>query len=169
MEELRNIQSRLNAPKNQQNKFGGYSYRSAEDILEAVKPLLKEYDCILTLSDDVVVAGNRYYIRATATITNNGGKSISVTAMAREAETKKGMDEAQITGASSSYARKYALNGLLAIDDNKDADDLSRIASASSTGDLVRIFNESKTRNGGVVSDRVMDALTEKKNELKKQ
>ena len=115
------IQSKLNAPKNQRNNFGGYNYRSAEDILEAVKPLLKEQGCALVVSDEIAQIGSRFYVKATATLAD-GLKKISATAFAREDESKKGMDAAQLTGATSSYARKYALNGLFAIDDNKDAD-----------------------------------------------
>lgn len=122
MKELINIQSELVAPKNQRNNFGKYNYRSAEDILEAVKPLLKQYNCTLLISDDIILVGDRFYIKATATIENSDKESKSVTAYAREALSKKGMDESQITGASSSYARKYALNGLFLIDDTKDAD-----------------------------------------------
>lgn len=120
-EKLRVIQSTLKAPKGQENKFGGYKYRSCEDILEAVKPLLKDQNLILTLSDDIVEVGGRVYVKATAALTD-GETSVTTTAYAREAETKKGMDDSQITGAASSYARKYALNGLFAIDDTKDAD-----------------------------------------------
>ena len=122
MKELINIQSELKAPKGQYNSFGKYKYRSAEDILEAVKPLCAKYDCELTLSDEMVYIGDRYYIKATAKIEHEGSSPVSVTAYAREAETKKGMDESQITGTASSYARKYALNGLFCIDDTKDAD-----------------------------------------------
>ena len=118
-EKLSGIQATLNAPKNQFNKFGGYNYRSCEDICMAVKPLLN--GLVLSLTDEILLIGERFYVKATATITD-GKETISVTAYAREAETKKGMDEAQITGATSSYARKYALNGLFLIDDNKDAD-----------------------------------------------
>ena len=118
---LLKIQSELKAPKNQRNNFGGYNYRSAEDILEAVKPLLKENNCQLTLSDEIVAVGDRIYVKAIATFTD-GENEITATAFAREAETKKGMDESQITGTASSYARKYCLNGLLLIDDTKDAD-----------------------------------------------
>lgn len=121
MKELLNIQSKLNAPKNQVNSFGGFNYRSAEDILEAVKPLLKREGCILLLSDEVVNIGERYYVKATATLQKDD-KEISVTAYARESAEKKGMDSSQVTGSTSSYARKYALNGLFAIDDGKDAD-----------------------------------------------
>lgn len=121
MKELINIQSELKAPKNQRNTFGGYNYRSAEDILEAVKPILKENNCTLMVSDEIVQIGNRYYIKATATLSNET-TSVSTSAFAREEETKKGMDGAQITGSASSYARKYALNGLFLIDDTKDPD-----------------------------------------------
>lgn len=113
------IQQTLNAPKNQRNNFGGYSYRSAEDILEAVKPLLQ--NVTLTLNDEIVLIGERYYVKATATL-SDGEDAIAVTAYAREEENKRGMDASQLTGATSSYARKYALNGLFCIDDAKDAD-----------------------------------------------
>ena len=119
MEILNKIQQELKAPKNQRNNFGGYNYRSCEDILEAVKPLLG--NAVLTLSDDIIAENGRVYVRATATL-KDGNQSVSVTAFAREPEAKKGMDESQITGAASSYARKYALNGLFCIDDTKDAD-----------------------------------------------
>ncbi|MEE3704566.1 ERF family protein [Campylobacter sp. CX2-8023-23] len=122
MLELLKIQTELKAPKTQFNKFGGYQYRSCEDIVEALKPLQEKYKCVVLLNDELVIIGDRYYIKATATIINEKGDKISVSALAREAESKKGMDESQITGSSSSYARKYALNGLFAIDDTKDAD-----------------------------------------------
>ena len=122
MKELIVIQSELKAPKSQFNKFGGYKYRKAEDILEAVKPLLNKQKCTLTITDDIVMVGNRIYVKATATIKNEKGECETTTGWAREEETKKGMDGSQITGASSSYARKYALNGLFAIDDNADSD-----------------------------------------------
>ena len=122
MKELTLIQTSLKAPKSQRNNFGNYNYRSCEDILEAVKPLLAQHDCTLTISDDIILVGERFYIKATATVKNSTGESESTTAFAREAESKKGMDESQITGSASSYARKYALNGLFAIDDTKDAD-----------------------------------------------
>lgn len=122
-EKLLNIQAELKAPKGQYNSYGGYNYRSCEDILEAVKPLLKANNCFLTITDDVEQIGDRYYIRAAATITDvEGGERYTNVAYAREEETKKGMDGAQITGTASSYARKYALNGLFLIDDTKDAD-----------------------------------------------
>lgn len=122
MKELIAIQSELKAPKSQFNKFGCYKYRKAEDILEAVKPLLAKQKCTLIITDDVVLIGNRIYVKATATIKNEKGECETTNGWAREEETKKGMDGSQITGASSSYARKYALNGLFAIDDNADSD-----------------------------------------------
>lgn len=120
---LNAIQSQLKAPKSQFNKFGGYKYRKAEDILEAVKPLLDDVGCILLCSDELTMIGDRYYVKATAKlIDTESGQEITTTAFAREEEEKKGMDGSQITGASSSYARKYALNGLLCIDDTADSD-----------------------------------------------
>lgn len=118
---LKDIQSLLVAPKGQYNSFGKYKYRSCEDVLEALKPLLTSSKCALTITDEIVLVGDRYYVKATATIYNSNNY-ISVNAYAREPKERKGMDESQITGASSSYARKYALNGLFAIDDNKDPD-----------------------------------------------
>lgn len=120
-ETLQQIQSELKAPKSQFNKFGGYNYRNCEDILEAVKPLLAKHHAAVILTDDIKQVGDRYYIEATATL-YAGGENIGVKALAREEDTKKGMDGSQITGSASSYARKYALNGLFAIDDTKDAD-----------------------------------------------
>jgi hypothetical protein len=117
------IQEELKAPKNQRNNFGNYNYRSAEDIIEAVKPIAHRYGYYLIISDEIVEVGGRIYVKATARLQpNEAGNIYSATGWAREEETKKGMDGAQITGAASSYARKYALNGLLAIDDTKDAD-----------------------------------------------
>ena len=119
MKTLNKIQKELKAPKGQTNTFGKYKYRSCEDILEAVKPLLGE--AVLTINDEVVMLGDRFYVKATVTLKEKE-ESVSVSAFAREALVKKGMDESQITGATSSYARKYALNGLFCIDDTKDAD-----------------------------------------------
>ena len=120
---LSGIQGSLKAPKGQTNKFGGYNYRSAEDILNAVKPLLGEWGCSIVVSDEIQEVAGRVYVRATATLADNDSEqAIASHAFAREAEAKKGMDEAQITGSASSYARKYALNGLLAIDDTRDPD-----------------------------------------------
>ena len=120
-DKLVDIQGRLKAPKNQRNSFGNYNYRSCEDILEAVKPLLQEHKVTVNLSDETIQLGELYFIQATAVI-SDGDKSISVQAQAGVSLNKKGMDIAQSFGASSSYARKYALNGLFLIDDTKDAD-----------------------------------------------
>lgn len=121
IEKIVAIQSELKAPKGQYNSFGKYNYRSCEDILEGVKPLLAKHGLVLTIQDGIELIGDRYYVKATATITD-GKESISTSAYARESLDKKGMDASQVTGATSSYARKYALNGLLCIDDTKDAD-----------------------------------------------
>lgn len=123
LEKLNKIQCELKANKGQYNSFGKYKYRSCEDILEAVKPLLKETKTTLTINDEVVLIGDRYYVKATAILTDIETKeTYSNSAYAREEENKKGMDASQVTGATSSYARKYALNGLLCIDDTKDND-----------------------------------------------
>ena len=119
---LSDIQSKLKAPKGQLNKFGNYNYRSCEDIVEAVKPLLAEHDLALVISDEIISVSERVYVKATASLTDGEKVLYTASASAREPLMKKGMDEAQITGATSSYARKYALNGLFAIDDTKDAD-----------------------------------------------
>lgn len=131
--ELMAIQSELKAPKNQYNAFGKYKYRSCEDILEALKPLLLKYKATLHLSDSIQMVGNRYYVKAYATFNSKSGIE-TVTAYAREPETKKGMDDSQITGTASSYARKYALNGLFCIDDTKDADFYDNTSSGKSSG-----------------------------------
>lgn len=158
---LRLIQAYLRAPKDKFNSFGNYAYRSAEGILEAVKPLLNQYECILTISDTIEERGSRFYVVATATI-RLGEEQMSVSAYAREDETKPKMDGAQITGAASSYARKYALNGLFLIDDSKDPDideyskqqqggsgDINgykkRIADASSAAEIQGIWDEVKS------------------------
>ena len=120
-EKLIDIQKELKAPKSRYNSFGKYNYRSVEDIMDGVKPLNAEQGLMLTLSDEPVLIGDWHYIKATASITD-GKDAVTVTAYAREAQTKKGMDDSQITGTASSYARKYALNGLYLIDDTKDAD-----------------------------------------------
>lgn len=127
LERLRKVQVELKAPKNQRNDFGKYNYRNCEDILEAVKPLLEKHGLNLTLGDDLVQVGERYYVKATAAVRCNVGSGpevdeLTVHGWAREEETKKGMDGSQITGAASSYARKYALNGLFLIDDTRDSD-----------------------------------------------
>ena len=141
-EELVRIQKELRAPKNQYNNFGKYYFRSCEDILEGVKAVAGK--CSVTINDDVIMVGDRIYIKATASL-NLDGESVTSTAMAREAESKKGMDESMITGTASSYARKYALNGLFAIDDNKDADMLERVEDKleeiETTEELTKFFN----------------------------
>ena len=116
------VQAQLKAPKGQFNNFGNYKYRSCEDILESVKPLLAEHGLTLSLSDSVQEVGGRIYVKATAYLANEESEGVYTEAFAREEETKKGMDASQITGAASSYARKYALNGLFLIDDTKDSD-----------------------------------------------
>lgn len=129
-EKLLNIQAELKAPKNQYNSFGKYNYRSCEDILEGLKPLLIKYKATLIIDDEIVQIGDRYYVKATATLIDiegegnlvKGRECISSTAFAREDEKKTGMDLSQLTGSTSSYARKYALNGLFCIDDTKDSD-----------------------------------------------
>jgi len=121
IEKLVSVQSKLNAPKNQFNSFGKYKYRSCEDILEGVKPLLAEFGLYQSITDEIVMVGDRYYIKATVTI-YDGVSEMSNSALARECVSKKGMDDAQLTGSVSSYARKYALSGIYAIDDSKDAD-----------------------------------------------
>lgn len=124
-EKLLNIQTELKAPKSQYNSFGKYYYRSCEDILEAAKPICKQYGATLTVSDEIVSIGERFYLKATATLTDiESGEKVSTTAFAREALDKKGMDESQVTGTASSYSRKFSLNGLFCIDDTKDADAL---------------------------------------------
>lgn len=120
---LQRIQSSLKAPKGQINKFGGYSYRSCEDILTALKPLLKEHECCIVITDELVSMEGRLFVQATSAILDNvTDQALQAKGYAEHAETKKGMDQAQITGSASSYARKYSLNGLFAIDDTKDAD-----------------------------------------------
>ena len=124
-EKLLNIQTELKAPKSQYNSFGKYYYRNCEDILEAVKPICKKYGAVLTVFDEVVLIGERFYIKATAILTDiENGEMVTATAFAREEQDKKGMDASQLTGSCSSYARKYTLNGLFCIDDTKDADAL---------------------------------------------
>jgi hypothetical protein len=181
MKELEIIQSQLKAPKGQYNTFGKYKYRSCEDILEAVKPLLAEQKCTLTLSDDMVTMGNRVYVKAIATLTNESGEKSITTAFAREEETKKGMDGSQITGAASSYARKYALNGLFCIDDTKDSDATNtgedkaepkplltqavkdEIKAAKTKADLASVFNAHKD----LQTDKAfVSLLSEKKKEV---
>ncbi len=131
------VQSQLKAPKNQRNDFGGFNYRSCEDILEAVKPLLKAEGLYLNITDDIVVLGDRYYVKATATL-SDGERSLPSQAFAREPEERAKMDGSQVTGSASSYARKYALNGLLAIDDTKDADALNKGKAIDTTSAIAK-------------------------------
>lgn len=151
MKELIEIQSELKAPKNLYNSFGGYRYRNAEGIMEAVKPLLKKHDCFMTISDEIRQVGARYYLYATVTLTNKDGKSISVTAPAKEDEHKKGLDGAQLTGSTSSYARKYALNGLFLIDDTKDPD-----------SDEYKVESDTRAKKETKDSEKQRDGLAEK-------
>lgn len=170
------IQHKLKAPKGQYNSFGKYNYRSCEDILEGVKPLLKEHNLALLIDDEIVQIGERYYVKATARITD-GREIVSATAYAREPDTKKGMDESQITGATSSYARKYALNALLCIDDTKDADTMDNSKKpVQQTQETVYNWNSLKTRavQGGISEEELVHYVTEtfkvsKPSELKQE
>ena len=157
------IQHKLKAPKGQYNSFGKYNYRSCEDILEGVKPLLKEHNLALLIDDEIVQIGERYYVKATAKITD-GRESVSATAYAREPDTKKGMDESQITGATSSYARKYALNALLCIDDTKDADTMDNSKKpVQQTQETVYNWQTLKARatQGGISEEDLVHYVTE--------
>lgn len=157
------IQSMLKAPKGQYNSFGKYNYRSCEDILEGVKPLLSEQKLILTIEDSIEMIGDRYYVKATATL-SDGTNSISTSAYAREPLEKKGADASQVTGATSSYARKYALNGLLAIDDTKDADTMDNSKKpVQQTQETVYNWQTLKARatQGGINEDDLVHYVTE--------
>lgn len=157
------IQHKLKAPKGQYNSFGKYNYRSCEDILEGVKPLLKEHNLALLIDDEIVQIGERYYVKATAKITD-GREIVSATAYAREPDTKKGMDESQITGATSSYARKYALNALLCIDDTKDADTMDNSKKpVQQTQETVYNWQTLKARatQGGISEGDLIHYVTE--------
>lgn len=157
-EKLSTIQGELKAPKGQFNSFGKYAYRSCEDILEALKPLLVKYKAAVTLSDEIVLIGDRYYIKATAKIIDaETGEFLTTHALAREEDTKKGMDSSQLTGSTSSYARKYALNGLFSIDDNKDADFQNK------HGQEAPVINKSSDGFGTLTFDSTNDyKITEK-------
>lgn len=158
---LAGIQTELKAPKGQLNKFGGYNYRSCEDILTAVKPLLNGLS--LTISDEIVMLGDRFYVKATAAITD-GKERVESTAYAREALAKKGMDESQITGSASSYARKYALNGLLLIDDTKDADATNDHGKAEQKSRVIKPTDgafDGLTAEETSTAQRVADAIKE--------
>jgi len=127
-EKLLKVQHDLKAPKMRDNKFGGFAYRTCEDILQALKPSLLASGLLLTLTDEIIVVGERYYLKATATVSCSTGETKSCYGWAREPLSKKGMDESQVTGAASSYARKYALNALFLIDDNRDADSIGLVS-----------------------------------------
>lgn len=172
------IQGRLKAPKGQYNSFGKYKYRSCEDILEAVKPLLVEQGLLLTITDDIVMVGERIYVKATVTI-SDGKNSVSNSSFAREEDSKKGMDGSQVTGASSSYARKYALNGMFCIDDTKDSDAsnlgkdeeepfkqmaMSDIKNATSMDALMGVWNNYQALHG---DKEFVTAMRNRKTELK--
>lgn len=173
MKTLKKIQKELNCPKNQFNKFGGYNYRNQEDILEAVKPLLG--DAILIVSDEIVEIGGRVYVKATATFVE-GEEQIYTTAFAREPEAQKGMNDSQITGSASSYARKYALNGLFLIDDVKDADAtnthdkvsmnaqswVNAINKCKTNDELMELYNANKDK----ITSEVKELFTKRKLEL---
>lgn len=159
-QKLSDIQVRLVAPKTQLNKFGNYMYRKCEDIMNAVKPYLKEHELVLLVGDELVQIGDRYYVKATAVLSDHKGGSISISAYARESESKKGMDDSQVTGATSSYARKYALNGLFCIDDNKDADGVDHVEKvqqeANSQGKQgnTEADQEVKKSNGNIITEK---------------
>lgn len=163
IEKIVAIQSELKAPKGQYNSFGKYNYRSCEDILEGVKPLLAKHGLVLTIRDGIELIGDRFYVKATATITD-GKEQLSTDAYARESADNKGMDASQVTGATSSYARKYALNGLLAIDDTKDADTMDNSKKpAQQTQETVYNWQTLKARatQGGISEDDLKHYLKE--------
>ena len=184
-EKLNLIQVSLKSPKSQYNSFGRYAYRSCGDILESVKAQLAELKVVIVLSDELVQIGDRYYIKATATLHDLDGASISNTAYAREEENKKGMDGSQVTGASSSYARKYALNGLLAIDDTKDSDATNKdeepevkpdpvqdgtLLEAQKVGiSLEKLAIYLKKTIGQLTNNDILTAIAQKKTAMKKK
>ena len=141
------VQNKLKAPKSQFNKFGNYAYRNCEDILEALKPILAEVKAVVNISDEVVLVGERYYIKATVKfIDAETGEIVEASAMAREEESKKGMDSSQLTGSTSSYARKYALNGLFAIDDTKDSDTTNTHGKEDSKNNVITLTDKQLNR-----------------------
>ena len=168
---LMNVQNELKVPKNNTNTFGNYKFRNAEDILEALKPLLKKYNATVIITDDVVTTGNRYYIKATVKfIDTETGEMIETSALAREEETKKGFDASQITGSTSSYARKYALNGLFAIDDTKDSDTTNKHLKDEPTlsdAQIKRLYTISN--KAGYSADKVKNMIKQKYNKEIKQ
>lgn len=163
---LMNVQNELKVPKNNTNTFGNYKFRNAEDILEALKPLLKKYNATVIITDDVVTTGDRYYIKATVKfIDTETGETIETSALAREEENKKGMDSSQITGSTSSYARKYALNGLFAIDDTKDSDTTNKHLKDEPTlsdAQIKRLYTISN--KAGYSADKVKNMVKQKYN-----
>lgn len=180
-EKLLAIQSELKAPKSQYNNFGKYKYRNCEDILESLKPILVKNKAAITISDEVIASSGRFYIKATARIIDaQTGEAVETTAYAREEESKKGMDGSQLTGCSSSYARKYALNGLFAIDDTKDSDyctaETNKPLSQKTKNELNKLITEyaKKTNNTvGVVMEELravfkkdLAKVTEKESEI---
>ena len=168
---LMNVQNELKVPKNNTNTFGNYKFRNAEDILEALKPLLKKYNATVIITDDVVTTGDRYYIKATVKfIDTETGETIETSALAREDETKKGFDSSQITGSTSSYARKYALNGLFAIDDTKDSDTTNKHLKDEPTlsdAQIKRLYTISN--KAGYSADKVKNMIKQKYNKEIKQ
>lgn len=168
---LMNVQNELKVPKNNTNTFGNYKFRNAEDILEALKPLLKKHNATVIITDDVVTTGNRYYIKATVKfIDTETGETIETSALAREDETKKGFDASQITGSTSSYARKYALNGLFAIDDTKDSDTTNKHLKDEPTlsdAQIKRLYTISN--KAGYSADKVKNMVKQKYNKEIKQ
>lgn len=174
LKKLVTIQSKLKAPKGQYNSFGKYNYRSCEDILENARPLANENSCVIVLNDDIKEVAGRYYVEATATLFDaDSGEEISAKAMAREPENKKGNDESQITGASSSYARKYALSALFALDDTKDADTMDNRETAQikkqvprqideKTKHLTNVFSKMKKHNAD--KNSILKIMKEKYN-----
>ena len=164
-EKLNQIQTELNVPKEQRNNFGNYNYRSSEDILEGVKPLLEKTKTAITVSDEINLVGDRYYIKATAKLIDiETGESVEAIGFAREEESKKGMDSSQLTGSTSSYARKYALNGLLAIDDNKDADSTNKHEKDEPNGS--KPASNSNANNRSTKSEATKDQDQTKKGQL---
>ncbi|KEI16959.1 recombinase [Clostridium novyi B str. ATCC 27606] len=168
-EKLLRVQSELKAPKSQFNKFGNYAYRNCEDILESVKPLLLENKLSLTIADEILLVGDRYYIKATATVVDiETGDKESVSAFAREEENKKGMDASQLTGSTSSYARKYALNGLFCIDDTKDSDTTNTGSKTSNKTSGKKLTQAQLKRLYAIASAAGYDANVIKNQALKK-
>ena len=172
MKELIDIQSKLKVPKKRYNKFGDFYYRNTDDILEAIKPLLKENNCVLTLNDEIIEIAGRFYVKATAKITNSEGASVATTALAQEGKGKGNMSESQVTGSTSSYARKYALNGLLCIDDSVDPDSIididevvKKVWQTKSLDQLESLWNEFKEND--TPDHKLRKAVVEKGKEFK--